>query len=556
MLAPPDNKTATEASPCCRHLHGAFRRREGLVGRYARDNVVLPLFCSRHDHLVGLHPAPSWVRGGSEIGCLLTKIDSELRERSSIRRVTSFQTHRPPYIIEGPEPTKGRLSQNYLEQPLEESDAAIRPYLSVEYRDWCRFPGLSATPPLNLDRLFVFPERTVEQLRHAAFVRMADWRLPGLAHADDTPIVAALRTALWVRKTIACPSAEFYRGFHPEGQILRRLLPLSRPIRRDDIDAARLVIDHALRVVLCDAAAERRRWRAVVPGSGAFLTDWLIIKAILGEGRSARDVAKLFDLGHSIVAKRFDTAVATIADSLGSLSGQNRKFGTGVRGSIERRTDKPVLLVEPKPELPAFPPRPSLFARCDELLTLIAKAEAAGKVRRVADGCARGYPEEPHRDRADLVRWNPDTDDDDTGISRPEPGLWTEGRHVVTAQRAVNWYSIAQNLPAGPRSVALVSEQTIGQALNDTSLHERDCNPYHPTSKLERRFAASFLNKGEADKSKQHNSTDGYCGPVEWRDGKLVARPYEDGRVANDAVDRLAAVTNRSDDFGTDLAVP
>jgi hypothetical protein len=515
MLARPDQK---EPPAPCRHLHGAFRRRAGLDGRYVRDNVVVPFFCARHDRVIGLDLAPSFVRSGVVGRQLSCTAEARPRPRRGFERVTIFRQYRPAHSIEGPELTSDVLDGSVLERLLGDDDPdSIDQLVSLMLKTYCVYAGLEPLPH--------------DALLRDAFARLAAWQLPGLARAGDTPVAAALRAALWIRRTAANRTSDFFAAFHPQGRVVERLQPLRRSIRRDDQDAARFVIHHAQRV-LVGAIASKPRWRAATPASN-YLADWSIIKAVLDDGLSIRDVAEQLGLHHAGIAKRFSEAIAAITDSLGqvqwSLNRQNGKFVRGVE-----RHDKPAFRLGSVP--------PPLPVSGDETWLIDEARHYLGAIR-VPPGCAADYPAEKPRARAKLVRWHPDDNEDEDGITRHEPGLWTEGRHTVTAQRAADWPAIAAALPPGPaaRDVALEAEDLISRVLDDTSRHERDRNPYHPTSEPESRFATTSFNAGITLRPRSNDADDGYCGPAMWVNGKLVPRRYDTGRRVIDVADKLSA---------------
>ena len=84
-------------------------------------------------------------------------------------------------------------------------------------------------------------------------------------------------------------------------------------IGRDDTDAARLVVTRAA-TVLTLAAIRKKRWRAMIGDD--FLADWTIIKRVLVQHQSIRDLAQELglDKSGSGLSYRFREAIKAIAE--------------------------------------------------------------------------------------------------------------------------------------------------------------------------------------------------------------------------------------------------
>jgi hypothetical protein len=484
--------------PCSTKNHGAvldgtMTLDSNGVAMSRGDISLPPMFCARHDELADADLARAFVPGGV-LGRSLKRAESNRRPRRG-RRVTTFQTYKPERLAWRLDSVAADiLSEDVFSRTWPwESPSRVAALAEVvgtvidhweAFSEWKRRPVQQHLDP-SLDALLAHSFRD-GALVGDAFERMARWRLPSLARLDDTPAASALRASFWVRSTIACPSSDALRAFHPEGLLLQR--PPYRRIRPDDMDAARVVLSHAQCVVLGILA--NKRFRAVTPADD-FLGDWTIVRTVLGEGVSARVLAQRLGLNHAGVAKRYRDAIAAIADSVGPvrwpLSIQTPGFIRRGEGP-ERRTDKPALLTGPGPAFPKLP-------RTEE--RRLGQAALRLDAVKVPPGCAIGYPPNGTLD-IDAQRYH-DADDAESEaeriVVRPYRLWHTEGH--VKAQRAARWRDIAKALPAGSeRNAALANERTIARVLGDTAKHERDLNPYHPTSKPEARFTASWLNVG------------------------------------------------------------
>jgi hypothetical protein len=196
--------------------------------------------------------------------------------------------------------------------------------------------------------------------------------LPGLNRNRDAPVAAVLRCAFWIRDLDNVTSgaswtvddvAERCRALHPNKRLLRRpsntrdgvrherdevlVEPQGRRIiSKDDVTAARQVIQHAMKVIV-----DRQSRKSNRP-DGSCETDWAIVTAMLGDGLSARAVAGRVGLGHAMVSRRFAKAIGAIADSLGPLatfSRQNEKLARRVGTRRAQRTHRPSLRTRPAP---------------------------------------------------------------------------------------------------------------------------------------------------------------------------------------------------------------
>ena len=95
------------------------------------------------------------------------------------------------------------------------------------------------------------------------------------------------------------------------------------------------------------------------------------------------------------------------------------------------------------------------------------------------------------------------------------------------------------------RAKALAKETDIADLLADEQWPPRPRWPSEP----ERRFAIRYFNRGEA-KRPAPEADDFYCGPVHWRDSKLVPRFLNSKpSVVRDVVDTLSEAVSSLDQF-------
>jgi hypothetical protein len=418
-----------------------------------------------------------------------------------------------------------------------------------------------------------------------AFVRMYGWKrfLPGCCDHKH-PVAAAIQAAFWIRR---CDRLRFardiplqnsgdilavLRAFHPDQEILQRKAIPFRRVTNSDIAAAYPVIQHVTLTSL-RAVQEKPRWN-----DDAFVGDRTILGLMLGEGRSARDIAAEVGMSASMVARRFRDAIEAIADSLGPVPGlgsQNGKFVARVETHWpEKRPDRPKLWTgEPRPrretgyklrnvampmafEGPGVDPgRPKLWGGGSlsrriklapmDTLWAIAGYLAKSKIKRLPSGCAEDYPPDTPR-RFDVVipasvDVNDDSIDGEAATSR-SAGLFIP--HWYNARpRAADWRKIAHELPAELKKPALEQESFIASLLADGTP-----SPYAPTSPVERRFATPYLNRLQdfwPREAKDGSTT--YGDVTVWPDGRTEPATEKRRRLAKkrpkpkqrDAVDRI-----------------
>jgi hypothetical protein len=162
-----------------------------------------------------------------------------------------------------------------------------------------------------------------------AAARMALWGsvLPGWCDQDD-PTAKALQVALGIRLALEEIDKEdelVRMTLRPvDDSFLRNIEDTKRRFRYrprliigyDDIDAARLVVTRAV-TVLTLADIRKERWRATIGDD--FLNDWTIIKRVLVQHQSIRDLARELGLDHSGLSGRFRDAIKAIAKALGPV---------------------------------------------------------------------------------------------------------------------------------------------------------------------------------------------------------------------------------------------
>jgi hypothetical protein len=420
-----------------------------------------------------------------------------------------------------------------------------------------------------------------------AFARLAGWRpfLPGLIKESDTPIIAALRVAFWLRR---CDRLRFVavkpgenardvplhnagdilaelRAFHSDREILQRKAPSGlRILRRADLGASYQVIQHATLLSLC-AVQAKARWH-----DKTFNGDRTIIELMLGDGRSARDIAAELEMSASMVSRRFRDAIDAIAESLGSHFG---KFVPRVETEThwpEKRTDKPKLWTgPPRPRLEtgykfrdvamamAFDGDPgrekqwgggSLNRRVKltpmDTLWAIDDYLAKSNIRRLPSGCAEDYPPETPS-RFDIVVRAANDDgnvvEGDTDTTR-SAGLFI--RHWYNQRpRATDWRKIAHKLPAELKKPALEQENLITSLLADGIP-----SPYAPTSPVERRrFTTPYVNRLQDFYPREARDGSTTYGDVTvWPDGTTEPASEKRRRLAKKASEAGAAGYCRS----------
>jgi hypothetical protein len=504
------------------------------------------------------------------------------------------ETYEPPARCECPDCS--RHPANLIELHADE------PPLPARLRTW-------AAPVLvELGAEAALAVRLADGFRHGAmpsdaFVQIAGWRrfLPGLWRDGDAIVAAVLRCAFLIRDLYDVMSgdgwtvdgvAEACRALHPDRKVLRQpfltpdnarherdeiVVPLERRriITRDDVTAARIVIQQALRVKL-GLITERQRWKSNLDDGGS-TSDWTLICTMLRDGLSARETAKLVSLGHSIVSRRFEAAIAAISSRLGpvpALSGQNGKLARGVGTRRAGRTDHPRLTTGERPAaLPDLWERLSSDNYTKRALPddhwLIAEALEYFGDCTVPPGCADGVVERV-RVFDSVVRSDPD--DDDAPIIGKTDALRTEGRHVILYPCARDWRAVARQLPDGPdRKAALKQEDAISGLLTDEHWPPR---PYWPNSKPTKRWGVAWQHLDDvyhaaldvppikpivswprpplfemAQKRCSNDvDDDDYAGAVVARNGEFVSRRHDSGpKVERDLVDRFNAAITRED---------
>jgi hypothetical protein len=268
-----------------------------------------------------------------------------------------------------------------------------------------RAKGLNLQRPIKV----VPPVRTTADWNNFAFTRMAELAdaIPGWCDAKQ-PVARILQAAFWVRLLhneinrrdetpdwiIGNAARDAIRAAYPEQRgVFRR----PRVLTPDDIHAARLVLHHALTILIGDMA-RRERWRS-------YVADWHIIEMVLAQHLTTRDIAQIVGLAHSVVARRYRAAIAAISQAAPSLKSQKTK--SCIRVERPRRKHCADVLMEPKPVMPAVWPYDP--ARTAEIVP--AGAAAGYELSRTIfepDGQIRHYRVLPAVDWARIIKRLPD----------------------------------------------------------------------------------------------------------------------------------------------------